>query len=94
MQGEEDMRETTTTWERALCDWLQNRMSSADTSSESGVLDEATPMFERAVIETALVHTGGRRGQAAKVLGWGRNTLTRKIQELGMTEPPEEDESK
>ena len=36
------------------------------------------------MIETALQHTGGRRQDAAKLLGWGRNTLTRKIKELGM----------
>jgi two-component system nitrogen regulation response regulator GlnG len=36
------------------------------------------------MISTALERTGGRRQDAAKLLGWGRNTLTRKIQELGM----------
>ena len=83
----EDARQITASWEGALRDWLRDRISNAD----DGVLDEATPMFERVVIETALAHTGGRRGQAAKVLGWGRNTLTRKIQELGMSESEEED---
>ena len=36
------------------------------------------------MIETALKHTAGRRRDAALLLGWGRNTLTRKIKELGM----------
>ena len=36
------------------------------------------------MIETALKHTAGRRRDAAELLGWGRNTLTRKIKELGM----------
>ena len=38
--------------------------------------------FERTLILRALQHTGGRRMEAAQWLGWGRNTLTRKIQEL------------
>ena len=42
------------------------------------------PAFERIMIETALKHTAGRRRDAAVLLGWGRNTLTRKIKELGM----------
>ena len=47
-------------------------------------LDEAVPAFERTMIEVALKHTGGRRRDAAGLLGWGRNTLTRKIKELDM----------
>ena len=39
-------------------------------------------MFERTVLECALNHTGGRKIEAAKLLGWGRNTLTRKLKEL------------
>ena len=67
-------------WDHSLRTWLRRLMA-----SENGkVLDQATPLFERAVIEAALEHTQGRRGQAAEVLGWGRNTLTRKIKELGM----------
>jgi two-component system, NtrC family, nitrogen regulation response regulator GlnG len=42
----------------------------------------------------ALRHTGGRRIEAAHLLGWGRNTLTRKIHELGMDAVPEADEAK
>ena len=42
------------------------------------------PRFERILIGTALAHTGGRRQEAARLLGWGRNTLTRKLKELGM----------
>ena len=51
-----------------------------------GILNTATPAFERAAIETALQHTAGRKRDAAELLGWGRNTLTRKIQELGIAE--------
>ncbi|MGZ8198585.1 MAG: helix-turn-helix domain-containing protein, partial [Burkholderiales bacterium] len=43
---------------------------------------ELTRQFEKALILRALAHTGGRRIEAAHLLGLGRNTLTRKIQEL------------
>ncbi len=43
--------------------------------------------FEQALITLALAHTGGRRIEAAQLLGLGRNTLTRKIQELGLEQP-------
>jgi two-component system nitrogen regulation response regulator GlnG len=49
---------------------------------KQGILDQALPMFERIMIASALRHTHGRRRDAAQLLGWGRNTLTRKIQEL------------
>jgi len=45
-------------------------------------LNDALPRFERIMITTALRRTGGKRQEAAKLLGWGRNTLTRKISEL------------
>ncbi|WP_185827607.1 helix-turn-helix domain-containing protein [Halomonas nitroreducens] len=46
---------------------------------------EAVPLSrlgEKILIETALKHTGGRKGEAAELLGWGRNTLTRKLKTL------------
>ena len=60
---------------------------------EKGLLNDAVPRFERLMIETALKHTGGRRQDAAILLGWGRNTLTRKIKELGMGSVDDEDET-
>ena len=48
------------------------------------LLEQAVPEFERTMIEVALQHTGGRKRDAAALLGWGRNTLTRKIKELDM----------
>ena len=58
----------------------------------SPLLDVAVPKFERIMIDVALKHTGGRRRDASNLLGWGRNTLTRKIKELGMeAENPEGD---
>jgi two-component system, NtrC family, nitrogen regulation response regulator GlnG len=51
---------------------------------DSPILAEAVPRFETTMIEVALKATRGRRQDAAKLLGWGRNTLTRKIKELGL----------
>jgi two-component system nitrogen regulation response regulator GlnG len=67
-------------WQTALRRWADRHLSRGDTA----LLDTVTPQFERIMIETALRHTGGRRQDAAKLLGWGRNTLTRKIKELRM----------
>ena len=60
--------------------WTRRRLRQGD----SGILESALPAFEQILIHAALEHTGGRRQEAAKLLGWGRNTLTRKIKELGM----------
>lgn len=66
-------------WTKALRVWADQQLSSGNTS----ILDEATPLFESTLIDTALAHTSGRRRDAADLLGWGRNTLTRKIKECG-----------
>ncbi len=67
-------------WEEGLRRWADVRLA----NGERGLLTHALPRFERILIETALKHTGGRRQDAARLLGWGRNTLTRKIKELGL----------
>jgi len=67
-------------WEAALARWAQARLA----AGEAGILADALPRFERAMIRTALELTGGRRRDAARLLGWGRNTLTRKIPELDL----------
>ena len=72
-------------WTDALTHW-------AERSAAAGgkpLLDEALPTFERALILVALRHTQGHRQAAAKLLGWGRNTLTRKLKELGMDDIPD-----
>jgi two-component system nitrogen regulation response regulator GlnG len=56
---------------------------------ETGILDELSRQFERSLISKALERTGGRRIEAAALLGMGRNTITRKIHELGLDEGPE-----
>ncbi|MBF0675162.1 nitrogen regulation protein NR(I) [Pseudomonas sp.] len=67
-------------WEHGLRHWADQALA----SGQSNILDSAVPAFERIMIETALKHTAGRRRDAAVLLGWGRNTLTRKIKELGL----------
>ncbi len=67
-------------WETALRKWAEHHAGVSPTP----ILDEAVPRFERAMIRVALARTHGRRHDAARLLGWGRNTLTRKIKELGL----------
>ncbi|SDS92287.1 nitrogen regulation protein NR(I) [Pseudomonas oryzae] len=77
-------------WEQALRLWAEQSL----TRGQTDLLGTALPAFERVMIESALKHTAGRRRDAAQLLGWGRNTLTRKIKELNMAvEGSDEDES-
>ena len=69
-------------WEEVLTHWARDELARGRT----GLLEEALPAFERTMIRAALEKTGGRRQDAARLLGWGRNTLTRKLAELGMKE--------
>jgi len=71
----------------AASDWLaaleheaERRLARGDT----GILELLGRQFERALIAKALARAGGRRIEAANLLGMGRNTITRKIQELGI----------
>ena len=73
-------------WNKALRYWADQALA----RGQSDILSEAVPIFERALIETALKHTAGRKRDAANLLGWGRNTLTRKLKELGMVDASEE----
>tara|TARA_Y100001933_G_C18997955_1_gene563319 strand:+ start:1366 stop:2763 length:1398 start_codon:yes stop_codon:yes gene_type:complete len=70
-------------WEDALEHWADDMLANP---GREPLLDVAVPRFERIMIRTALKHTGGRKRDAAELLGWGRNTLTRKIAELDMTD--------
>src|SRR5690606_21399312 len=68
-------------------DWISGLAGWADKAAVNGgkpLLDDALPQFERTLIRVALKHTQGHRQAAAKLLGWGRNTLTRKLKELDM----------
>ena len=71
---------TSVDWEDLLRKWAETVLLQGSTE----ILNDVVPRFERIMIEVALAQTGGRRQDAAKLLGWGRNTLTRKIKELGL----------
>lgn len=66
------------------CTLLAREVSQRLAAGETGIIDDLTARFERTCIQSGLAHTGGRKVEAAQLLGWGRNTLTRKIQELGL----------
>jgi len=68
-------------------DWhqaLDHALADALAGGERGAGNRLEKEFERVLIKRALLHTTGRRIEAASWLGWGRNTLTRKIQEQGL----------
>jgi two-component system nitrogen regulation response regulator GlnG len=75
----------TENWQDSLALWAYRALSRGETR----LLDYAAPEFERIMLEAALKHTRGRRRDAAELLGWGRNTLTRKLKELGINEDDE-----
>ena len=67
-------------WEASLRRWAEHHLGRGD----GALLEDAMPRFETILIKCALGRTDGRRQEAAKLLGWGRNTLTRKIKELAL----------
>ena len=75
-----DEEAVTGNWVLSLKSWAEQELS----LGHSGILQQATPLFEKCMIDVALKHSGGRKRDASELLGWGRNTLTRKIKELGM----------
>jgi two-component system nitrogen regulation response regulator GlnG len=67
-------------WQDALRLHIQKQFA----DNRENILETLEPEFERILIETALDHTGQRKIDAARILGWGRNTLTRKLKDLGI----------
>ena len=67
-------------WQQLLQEAAVTRLS----SGEKDMLGEFAPDFERVLLKAALQFTGGRKQEAATWIGWGRNTLTRKLKELGL----------
>lgn len=65
-------------WRTLLSHEIQRRLN----AGESRILDDLTPEFERLALEVALQKTAGRKKDAADLLGWGRNTLTRKLKDI------------
>jgi two-component system, NtrC family, nitrogen regulation response regulator GlnG len=67
-------------WTDGLAAWAEQRLEGGG----EPLLGEALADFERTLIRVAMAHSGGHRQDAARLLGWGRNTLARKIRELGL----------
>ena len=68
-------------WEASLTKLVRQQLS----MGKQDVLDDLLKRFEGVMLKVALDHTGGHRQNAAKVLGWGRNTLTRKLKDLDIS---------
>jgi two-component system nitrogen regulation response regulator GlnG len=71
-------------WENSL----RNVARACLDRGESQIMKDLSARFERVLIEAALNHTSGRKQDAALRLGLGRNTLTRKLKELGLPDTP------
>jgi two-component system nitrogen regulation response regulator GlnG len=67
-------------WREKLNQWAFHQLN----AGKQDILANALPEFEKVMIEAALAFTGGKKQDASKLLGWGRNTLTRKIRELNI----------
>ena len=67
-------------WEDGLQNWLTN----VSLNIESGLSDIAITKIEKMLIKTALERSNGKKNDAAQILGWGRNTLSKKMKEHGI----------
>lgn len=67
-------------WESALAKLVRQKFN----MGQHDVLEDLLKRFEGVMLKVALDHTGGHRQNAAKLLGWGRNTLTRKLKDSGL----------
>jgi two-component system nitrogen regulation response regulator GlnG len=65
-------------WSDLLRHWAMQEFA----NNAQDILSRATPVLEKTLLETALEASAGRKQEAARLLGWGRNTLTRKLKEL------------
>ena len=72
--------EASSDWEMALELYATQQL----TQNPLRLISDLTPRFEQVLIQVALRHTQGRKIEAAELLGWGRNTLTRKLKELAV----------
>jgi len=69
-------------WQESLKQWTDNQLRNGETN----ILGQLLPEFEKIMLQSALKHTQGKKHEAAKLLGWGRNTLTRKLKELNLAD--------
>lgn len=72
--------QTTGSWQQQLQGWALEQLQ----QGQVDILNHALPQFEEVLLTAALAHTQGHKQEAARLLGWGRNTLTRKLKELGL----------
>jgi len=79
--GQAGRGSSTVDWSLRLAHWAEGALQ---VKGGKPLLDTALPEFERTLITAALAHVRGHRQDAAKLLGWGRNTLARKIREHGL----------
>lgn len=80
MTRPQEQQDDTALWQDHLRLWAKRVVQETNVP----LLEHANPIFERTLIDVALEHTGGKKREAAELLGWGRNTLTRKLKELGL----------
>jgi two-component system nitrogen regulation response regulator GlnG len=76
--GSETSQRAAQDWTRSLASWAERQLS----ARRGPLLETALPEFEKTLIQIAMSQTNGHRQEAAKLLGWGRNTLTRKMKSL------------
>ena len=69
-------------WQESLKKWADSQLQ----NGESNILGQLQPEFEKIMLQSALKYTQGKKHEAAKLLGWGRNTLTRKLKELDLND--------
>jgi len=77
--GSEPSQRSVQDWTRGLASWAERQLR---IKSSGPLLDAALPEFEKTLIQIAMSQTNGHRQEAAKLLGWGRNTLARKMKTL------------
>jgi two-component system nitrogen regulation response regulator GlnG len=80
LEHEEDQASIQGDWDKTLAQYADRRLA----GGAKNLLTELTPVFEGTLLQAALRKTGGRKIEAAELLGWGRNTLTRKLKELNI----------
>jgi two-component system nitrogen regulation response regulator GlnG len=77
--GSEPTRSSAQEWTRSLATWADTQLAA---SEGNALLEAALPQFEKTLIQSAMARAKGSRTEAAKMLGWGRNTLARKMKSL------------
>ncbi|MCC5852179.1 MAG: nitrogen regulation protein NR(I) [Alkalimonas sp.] len=77
-----DQSNTTGRWQDNFRHWMQQQLQ----QGRMDILNDASQQLESIALQQALQHTHGHKQEAARLLGWGRNTLTRKLKELDFTQ--------